>query len=37
MTPKSFRTTLWIQTSGANKKVLREIDFSHQKEALVFG
>jgi hypothetical protein len=26
-----------IQTSGANKKVLKEIDFSHQKEALVFG
>jgi hypothetical protein len=26
-----------IQTTGADKKVLKEIDFSHQKEALVFG
>lgn len=26
-----------IQTTGANKKVLKEIDFGHQKEALVFG
>lgn len=26
-----------IQTTHANKKVLKEIDFSHQKEALVFG
>lgn len=26
-----------IQTTDANKKVLKEIDFGHQKEALVFG
>ncbi|MGA9977285.1 MAG: hypothetical protein WBQ08_01415 [Candidatus Sulfotelmatobacter sp.] len=26
-----------IQTTSTNKKVLREIDFGHQKEALIFG
>jgi hypothetical protein len=26
-----------IETNGANEKVLKEIDFSHRKEALVFG
>jgi hypothetical protein len=26
-----------IQTTSAHKKVLKEIDFGHQKEALVFG
>ena len=25
------------QTTRANKKVLKEIDFAHQKEALIFG
>jgi hypothetical protein len=26
-----------IQTTSAHRKVLKEIDFGHQKEALVFG
>ena len=26
-----------IQTTNVRKKVLKEIDFAHQKEALVFG
>jgi len=26
-----------IQTTGTNKKVLKDIDFSHRQETLVFG
>jgi hypothetical protein len=28
---------LVIQTTSAHRKVLKEIDFGHQKEALIFG
>ena len=35
--PQVTQDDLVIQTTSANKRVLKEIDFSHQKEALVFG
>lgn len=35
--PQASQDSVVIQTTNSHKELLKEIDFAHQKEALIFG